>query len=398
MSWREVPRRAVYLLIGAAICLAVAVVVATVSAALAGPGMPLPAVVVGVGLLPVLTVGLLPGIRDLQVAAAGSLLRVDTGLARPQRLRWEHRWRTAVYTAAHQILGFVTGLSVVLVVWALGALAVVIVRGGQVEFIVWLARPSTPLGWALTAAGAVGAVAGTIGLVLGAGAAMARAASRLLGPTSTDRLAEVTARLHQETEYRRLSRELHDGVGHALSGISLHAAAGSRLLRRDPDVAAESFATIESLAGRALGELDQVLALLRDDEPLRQPEPGLDQLESLVEEHRRLGLDVTCEVAELPAGALLSTTAYRVCSEALHNAAKHGGRGPVTLRVVPEGDHLVITATNPAGTGSPSGRRGRGLIGLDERVALLGGRFEAGTDNTQWRLSAHLPWGVGHRG
>jgi hypothetical protein len=93
-------------------------------------------------------------------------LQVDTGLVRPQRLRWEHWWRTAVYTAAHQILGFVTGLSVVLVVWALGALAVVL-----------------------------------------------------------------------ETEYRRLSHDLHGGVGHALSGISSHAAAGSWLLRRDPDVA-----------------------------------------------------------------------------------------------------------------------------------------------------------------
>ncbi|WP_433275763.1 sensor histidine kinase [Pseudonocardia xinjiangensis] len=398
MNWQEVPRRAVYLLIGAAFCLAVAIIVWTFSPALAGPGVPMPAVVVGLGSVPVLTIGLLPGIRDLQVEAARSLLRVDTGLVRPQQLRWEHRWRTAVYTAAHQILGFATGLWVVLAVWVLGALAVVIVRGGQAEFIVRLARPSTPLGWALTAAGAVGVVAGTVGLVLGAGAVMARAASRLLGPTSTDRLAEVTARLHQETEYRRLSRDLHDGVGHALSGISLHATAGARLLRRDPDVAAESFTTIEALAGRALGELDQVLALLRDDEPLRQPEPGLDQLETLVDEHRKLGLDVTFEVAELPVGPLLSTTAYRVCSEALHNAAKHGGPGPVTLRVGPEGDHLVITATNPAGTDAPSRRRGRGLVGLDERVALLGGRFEAGAENAQWRLSAHLPWAVGHRG
>nr|WP_245354160.1 histidine kinase [Brachybacterium sacelli] len=103
---------------------------------------------------------------------------------------------------------------------------------------------------ALTAAGPIGSLA-------------ARLAPRLLGPTSRDRLDVALARIAQETEHRRIARELHDGIGHALTIVSIQAAAGGRVIDRDSAAAAQALARIESTAREALVELDQVLADLR---------------------------------------------------------------------------------------------------------------------------------------
>src|SRR5690606_17382378 len=95
-------------------------------------------------------------------------------------------------------------------------------------------------------------------LVLAAGAGATWSAPLLLGPTGDDRLALAERRLAEEREYRRLSRDLHDGVGHSLSAISLQAAAARRVLERSAEEASgddgrmlRSLEAIESLAGRA---------------------------------------------------------------------------------------------------------------------------------------------------
>jgi signal transduction histidine kinase len=186
-------------------------------------------------------------------------------------------------------------------------------------------------------------------------------------------------RLEEERGYRRISRDLHDGVGHSLSAISLQAAGTRRVLDHAPGSpeavrAAASLRSIEELAGRAVDELDRALAVLRDGAsgsggPVAERRPvgavgeaDLSRLDRLVSEHRSWGMDlaaeVTLDVATVP--RVLSRTAYRVCAEALANAAKHGGPGQVRLRVLDEEGTVVVTVSSPlarTGAATSGGRR-----------------------------------------
>jgi signal transduction histidine kinase len=235
----------------------------------------------------------------------------------------------------------------------------------------------------------------------------------VLGPTPYDRMETALARARREAEHTRLARELHDGIGHALTVVSVQAAAGRRVVAANPGAAADALAAIEDTARSALAELDQLLAVLRDDAddprgPREVPQRSEDTswgggaplalepaLDDVVSAHRRAGLDLSAEIG-LPAGlpALLSRTVQRIVTEALTNAHRHGAPGPVRLTVGHDGDRVLIEVVNPVRAGSRPGRRpsgGRGLSGIWERVALFGGTAEAGPDGGRWVLRATLP-------
>ena len=242
------------------------------------------------------------------------------------------------------------------------------------------------------------ALALLVALVLlraGLGALLASWAPAFLGPSPAERLALLERQAGQLAERNRLARELHDSVGHALTVATLQAAAARRLLDTDPTFARDALASVEDASRAALDDLDHVLGLLRHgDAAATAPQPTLADLDRLLAETRAAGVEVRAEpagdLARVP--AVVSREAYRIVQEGLTNALRHAGRVPVTLRLATEADRLELELTNPLGpAGQPPAGGGRGLRGIAERVAILGGRMTAGPDGTSWRVAVSLP-------
>lgn len=394
---RYLARRFAWQMLGGAIGLALVLLVYSLLNVVAGA---LPAWVVAVATVAAaIGLGLVPGARELEVTAARALLDVDDELVAPARPRPAHRLRTAAWVAGHLAsgllvaVGLFAGVPMAVLIGA-EAIAGEALRSGD-SFYTGLPLPTGPVSLALRlvacAAFALLALIATWPL----GAAAAALAGRVLGPTPHDRMETALARARREAEHTRLARELHDGIGHALTVVSVQAAAGRRVVAVNPDAAAEALAAIEDTARSALAELDQLLAVLRDDADDDTPVALAPALDDVVSAHRRAGLDLSAHL-DLPAGlpALLSRTVQRIVTEALTNAHRHGAPGPVRLTVGHRGDEVRIEVVNPVLLGSRPGRRttgGRGLSGIRERVALFGGTVHAGPDGDRWVFRATLP-------
>lgn len=198
-------------------------------------------------------------------------------------------------------------------------------------------------------------------------------------------------------ERARIARELHDVVAHAISVIVLQARGGRRLLDTEPEETRGALDTIEHTGEQALVEMRRLVGLLREsyDELALAPQPTLSELDHLVDQVRAAGLPVEVSIegepVELPPGVDLS--AYRVVQEALTNALKHAG--PASARV-----HLRYTAevlevdVSDDGRGTGNGDvGGYGLVGIRERVSVVGGQLEAGRQtNGGFAVRARLPY------
>ena len=221
----------------------------------------------------------------------------------------------------------------------------------------------------------------------------------------TAELQELAAQLAAEREQRtreavsaergRIARELHDIVGHAISLIAVQADAAGRLLRRDPSRAREPLEAIQTTSRGALAEMRQLVGLLResDEQPLLGPQPGVGDLTRLVDNARQAGLPVTVELTgerrALP--ATIDLAAYRIVQEGLTNVHKHAGAAPTSITIHYEESHLDVEVRN-GGDGASASGRGHGLIGIRERVALLGGELETGpVENGDFVVHARLP-------
>jgi signal transduction histidine kinase len=199
-----------------------------------------------------------------------------------------------------------------------------------------------------------------------------------------ERERDVAAREAVVEERARIARELHDVIAHHVSMIVLQAGAERRVLDAANGSTREVLETIEQVGRSALTETRRLLGMLRSDtdQPLT-PQPGLDDVPTLVTQLREVGLPVELHVdgerRGLPVGIELS--AYRIVQEALTNALKHAGdaRTTVHVRYGPNSLELEI-ADDGAGNASRVSGGGHGLIGMRERVALYGGRFEARPD------------------
>lgn len=406
MTTRLIGGRAAWLLAGAAICTADAVVLALLLPAELRVRWFVPLVLVsallGGGL------GLVPGVREVEVAAARSMLGVRGELIVPEHPRPAHRLRSVLLVQAHLLLGALTAAGLVALLPASILLLVEVLRGA--EGSMW-PLPASPAARAGLGAAALLGIGIGLGLAVPLGALAARLVPLLLGPTAEDRLALALARAAQEAERTRIARDLHDGIGHALTIVSLQAAAGRRVLARDPDAAGEALARIEDTARGALEELDDVLAALREDAPAPAPvapdRPALAdtgalaaRIDVLLDSHRRAGMDLRARIA-LPEGlpALEAQHLERILAELLANAHRHGGPGPVELSIGPEGAQLCIRAVNPLPADAPApdvrggcdARGGRGLTGLAERLALFGGALETTAADGRWTARARLP-------
>jgi len=197
-----------------------------------------------------------------------------------------------------------------------------------------------------------------------------------------ERERDLVAREAVVEERARIARELHDVIAHHVSMIVLQAGAERRVLDDANTSTREVLETVERTGRSALTEMRRLLGMLRADahEPLT-PQPGLSDVPTLVTQLEEAGLPVELQVEgerrELPVGIELS--AYRIVQEALTNALKHAGdaQASVTIRYGSDSLELEI-ADDGTGAAMPVSSSGHGLVGMRERVALYGGRLDAG--------------------
>ena len=217
-------------------------------------------------------------------------------------------------------------------------------------------------------------------------------------------LEERAARLHREREAQskaavaaeraRIARELHDVVAHNVSVMVVQADGAAYVLDAAPDQAKQ-----------ALAEMRRLLGLLRagDDAGGEYvPQPGVDQLADLIDQVRGAGLPVSFEVAgqARPLSSGVELTAYRIVQEALTNVRKHGGDGASASVLLGFRDTALDLLIEDDGRGArrelyaqggPDGL-GQGLIGMRERIGMVGGTLDAGPrPGGGFRISAVLP-------
>ncbi|RNG28879.1 sensor histidine kinase [Streptomyces botrytidirepellens] len=228
-------------------------------------------------------------------------------------------------------------------------------------------------------------------------------------------LAELDRREAVTAERARMARELHDMVANHLSAIAIHSTAAQSL--KDPAATEEALGVIRENSVRGLAEMRRLIGLLRDardDDHEPYAAPTLGALDSLLEQARSNSVPGGQDFVlydERPAGsaplpAPVELAAYRIVQESLTNALKHAGPGRVDVTLThPAGGTdgaLEVSVTSPYGGDRPTPPvpgSGTGLIGMRERVTLLGGTLDAGPvpgpSGTVWRVRAALPLGDG---
>jgi signal transduction histidine kinase len=206
------------------------------------------------------------------------------------------------------------------------------------------------------------------------------------------RVAEARA-----AERAAIAREMHDVLAHRLSLLATYAGALEFRPDQTPERLSQAAGVIRSTVHQALNELRDVIAILRDEpaDDLARPVPALSDLPTLVEESRAIGtpIELRDQVSEAEVPGTTGRTAYRVVQEALTNARKHAPGQPVLIALEGEpGVRLTIDVSNPIGGMSVIPGSGTGLVGLTERVRLVGGRLDHRATATEFRVSASLPW------
>ena len=201
-----------------------------------------------------------------------------------------------------------------------------------------------------------------------------------------EREQEAVAHAAVLDERVRIARELHDVVAHGISVMVVQAVGGRASLADEAHPASGAFDAIETTGKQSLAEMRRLLGVLRTvgDDSLLVPQPGLRELEPLVQRARDAGVAVSVTVegdpVALPAGVDLS--AYRVLQEALTNAIKHAAGASVQVVVRYDAQKIALTVADDgdgaaAANGNGNGH-GHGLAGMRERVELYGGHLRTG--------------------
>ncbi|MGC0312391.1 signal transduction histidine kinase [Kitasatospora acidiphila] len=202
-------------------------------------------------------------------------------------------------------------------------------------------------------------------------------------------------------ERSRIARELHDVVAHHMSVISVQAQVAVHLAENPSDELKESLAGIRGSAVEALTELRRVLGVLRAEDAgpeaaRHAPQPTLERLDELFAKVRAAGLTVSTETTgrplQLAPGVDLS--AYRIVQEALSNAIRHAPDAAVRVELGYQAGGLTIRVVNsaPKRPAPPSPGSGHGLLGMRERIAMVGGELATGpTPDGGYEVTAVLP-------
>jgi signal transduction histidine kinase len=209
-------------------------------------------------------------------------------------------------------------------------------------------------------------------------------------------------------ERRRIARELHDIVTHAVTVIVLQAAGAARVRETDfTRVGRQSLANIEIMGKQAMAELRRLLGVLVSSDPTDHaadinfgPQPGLADLPALLISVQASGMSVTVheEGSRRDLDPSVDLAAYRIAQEGLTNVLKHAGKdGNPQLRLVWGAQSLIITIDNGTTLAGAPRRQalsvGHGLVGLRERAHAVGGYLRAGAHRgVGYRLTATLPF------
>lgn len=365
---------------------------------------------VALAILMVVTLLLAAPVRAAEVALASTLLEVPL-VAPADTSSWESRRRGLLWAGIVILLG---GTSLLALLWCVPQGLWMLLAALDDGVHASLPDMLTALPVVLLGALGLGLVAvGTLGQALLV-RLLERLAPRVLGPTALDRLTRAEEEHARLLRSHELARELHDSIGHSLTAIGVQAEAGARVADRDPAFARQALEQIAEATRAAVSELDAVLGSLRAHTTAsRIAVPGGAGPGSMAEpaegDRSRASLSpviallgdlgpqgqgvITCEQAPGDVDEGAARTAYRVVQEALTNLRRHGSgeaRGQITV----EEGQLVIRIENPLGeAAAPCG--GRGLVGMRERLTLVGGTLAAGPVTRDgrpwWRLEARLP-------
>jgi signal transduction histidine kinase len=214
--------------------------------------------------------------------------------------------------------------------------------------------------------------------------------------TEAEREREAAARVAVAEERARIARELHDIVAHAMSVMVLQVGAVRHKLPQALEEDSEALTRVEQAGRTALAEMRRLLgAMRRDGDGLElAPQPGLDGLDSLLEDVGRAGLPVRLHVDgdRSPVPRAIDLSAYRIIQEGLTNSLKHAraSHADVTVRYRP--NELEVEVVDDGAGAAPTDGLGHGLVGIRERVKIYGGEMNAGTAPAGgFILSARLP-------
>ncbi|GAA4597039.1 histidine kinase [Planotetraspora phitsanulokensis] len=218
-----------------------------------------------------------------------------------------------------------------------------------------------------------------------------------LGLRSLDSRRRAVAEKVRRDERLELARELHDIVAHHVTGIVVQAQAARLVARRRPDTLDACLADIESAGSGALAAMRRVVGILRDDGDAAPAAQGPEQLSDLVERFGGHGPEVHLR---LPEGESdwppeVTSTVYRVVQESLTNIVRHAGHArSVTVSVAQDRQAVTVEVVDDAAPvpARHHHRGGYGLVGMRERVEVLGGTLRAGPrPEAGWSVLATLP-------
>ncbi|WP_411145765.1 sensor histidine kinase [Streptomyces sp. x-80] len=217
---------------------------------------------------------------------------------------------------------------------------------------------------------------------------------------------ETQSRIAVAAERARIARELHDVVAHNVSVMVVQADGAAYVLDAAPDQARQALEAISGTGRQALAEMRRLLGVLRTGEKPEGgeyvPQPGVEQLADLIDQVRGAGLPVDFRVVGEPRSlpSSVELTAYRIVQEALTNTRKHGGPdvGATVRLCYKDADLDLLVEDDGRGAqhelyqdGGADGL-GHGLIGMRERVGMVGGSLDAGPrPGGGFRISAVLP-------
>jgi signal transduction histidine kinase len=251
---------------------------------------------------------------------------------------------------------------------------------------------------------------GLFGVAIRAARSRARASEQRA--EALEREQQTATRLAVAQEQARIARELHDVVSHHVGVMTIQAGAAGKVLDAHPEQARSALSAIEASGRETMTELRHLLGVLTPGptDDLLHPQPGLDQLDALIDNVRRAGQPVSARRTPVALPRGMDLTAYRVVQEALTNALRHapGARTDIVITTEPSTEpssaastadgrtDLVIEVTNDAPPpGTPPGAgvgSGTGLLGLAERLRLYGGTLETGRRvGGGFRVRARMP-------
>ena len=214
-----------------------------------------------------------------------------------------------------------------------------------------------------------------------------------------ERERDQQAQIGAAAERARIARELHDVVAHHVSVMVVQAEGASYALDTSPETTRRALGTIAETGRSALAEMRRLIGVLRSEGNAadRAPQPGVDQLEDLLEQVRATGIAVDFKVegvpVPLPQGMALA--AYRIVQESLTNTRKHGGprvSAQVSLHYG-EDELRMMVRDDGRGASALTDGKGNGLTGMRERVAMYGGALQAGPRlEGGYQVEAVLPY------